>query len=655
MTVYEKRSCYEQFVKRVIDIICSGLALIALSPILLAIAIIVRIKLGSPVIFKQKRPGLHEKIFSLYKFRSMTDARDKDGKLLPDEERLTKFGRVLRSTSLDELPELWNIFKGDMAVVGPRPLLVEYLPYYTDKESHRHDVRPGLTGWAQVNGRNVTIWDKLLQQDLYYVKKCSFILDVKIIFLTIIKVFKRSDILVGAQYGEGHGKLDKVRHYIHQREYLMDGTPVQKGDGRRKRKLLVLGSDFGTIQVVREAHKMGLYVIVSDLMASSPTKELADEAWLISSTDTDTLARKCKEENVSALMFGASDFNVWNARLICKKLNLPIYCESDYACRVARDKGEFKRICKSVGVRVAQDYCLTDDFTEDDLKSIPFPVVVKPVDKSGNRGMSYCSNREELISGYKLARSFSDKEIIVERQLHGKEFNVHYVLADGHARLLYFSSSHHESGEAENLYSFKCTTSHHLKQYIEEVNDCIIAVIEKAECREGIVWVDCIRDEDDGHFYMLEMGYRFGGVMTYVPYEKVTGFNTVKWMLECALGKKHTEEDMPSALQPGQIECAASYNLFSKNDGEIDRIEGLDEVEKIPGVFIDIPKRTGCCVRAYSCMGLLGIYGKDVNEVCDRLKKVNSLLFTLNSKGENMFIKFDDYDALREEYSEGLK
>lgn len=226
MKTYAKRSIYEKFIKRLIDLIASGLALIVLSPIMLITAILVRVKLGSPVIFKQERPGLHEKIFSLYKFRSMTNAKDKDGNLLPDEERLPAFGRNLRETSLDELPELWNIFKGDMAIVGPRPLLVEYLPYYSDEEAQRHNVRPGLTGWAQVNGRNVTVWDERLQQDLYYVKNCSLLLDIKILFMTVMKVIKKSDIIVGAQHGEGHGKLDKVRQFIPRREFLMDGSPV---------------------------------------------------------------------------------------------------------------------------------------------------------------------------------------------------------------------------------------------------------------------------------------------------------------------------------------------------------------------------------------------------------------------------------------------
>lgn len=219
-TVMRGKGIYARYIKRLIDIVCSAGALVILSPILLVVALLVRIKLGEPVIFKQERPGRGAKSFYLYKFRSMKDSKDQSGKLLPDEERLTHFGRVLRSTSLDELPELWNILRGDMSIVGPRPLLVEYLPYYTENEMRRHDVRPGLTGWAQVNGRNATPWDERLQQDLDYVDNCTFAMDCKIILMTAVKVVKRSDILVGAQYGSGHGRLDVVRKDAVTREVL---------------------------------------------------------------------------------------------------------------------------------------------------------------------------------------------------------------------------------------------------------------------------------------------------------------------------------------------------------------------------------------------------------------------------------------------------
>lgn len=189
-----KHTFYEKYIKRTLDILLSGFALIILSPILLFIAVLVKIKLGSPVIFCQERPGKNEKIFKLYKFRSMTDKRDKDGALLPDEVRLTKFGKLLRTTSLDELPELLNIFKGDMSIVGPRPLLVKYLPLYNDRQKHRHDVRPGLTGWAQVHGRNLVNWEERFEHDIWYVQNVSFLTDLKVVFLTIRCVFIREGI-----------------------------------------------------------------------------------------------------------------------------------------------------------------------------------------------------------------------------------------------------------------------------------------------------------------------------------------------------------------------------------------------------------------------------------------------------------------------------
>lgn len=189
---------YKHFIKRLLDIILSGMALVVLSPVLLIVAVLVRTKLGSPVIFHQERPGKDEKIFTLCKFRTMTDGKDENGNLLPDEVRLTKFGKLLRSTSLDELPELWNILKGDMSIVGPRPLLVRYLPYYTDEERKRHSVRPGLTGYAQINGRNALNWEDRFAYDLEYVEKCSLGLDIKILFETVGKVFKRSGTLSGA-------------------------------------------------------------------------------------------------------------------------------------------------------------------------------------------------------------------------------------------------------------------------------------------------------------------------------------------------------------------------------------------------------------------------------------------------------------------------
>lgn len=184
---------YKKYIKRLLDILCALAAIIVFSWLYIIIAILVRVFLGSPVLFKQDRPGLNGKVFKLYKFRTMTDKRDENGKLLPDAKRLTKFGKILRKTSLDELPEAFNILKGDMSIIGPRPLLVEYLPLYNDFQRRRHEVRPGLSGWAQVNGRNNTTWEERFKHDVEYVDKVSFVFDVKIIFKTVWKAFVKKD------------------------------------------------------------------------------------------------------------------------------------------------------------------------------------------------------------------------------------------------------------------------------------------------------------------------------------------------------------------------------------------------------------------------------------------------------------------------------
>lgn len=198
LTVSHRKGVYERYIKRPQDFCCALFAIIVLSPVMLIVAILVRFKLGTPVIFKQERPGLNGKVFTLYKFRTMTDKRNKDGELLPDSKRLTKFGKKLRATSLDELPALWNILNGTLSVVGPRPLLVQYLPLYNEYQARRHEVRPGFTGYAQVSGRNAITWEEKFEKDVYYVDHVSFLDDWKIIFQTVKTVFKREGITSGS-------------------------------------------------------------------------------------------------------------------------------------------------------------------------------------------------------------------------------------------------------------------------------------------------------------------------------------------------------------------------------------------------------------------------------------------------------------------------
>lgn len=235
MKLYRKRGFYEKYIKRLLDIICSLLAIIVFCWLYAIIAIIVRIKMGSPVLFKQPRPGLidpktgKERIFDMYKFRSMTDERDVEGNLLPDEQRLPKFGKMLRATSLDELPEAFNILKGDMSVIGPRPQLVRDMVFMTDEQRMRHTAKPGLSGLAQVNGRNAVSWEDKIDWDLKYIEKVSFVGDVKILFQTVAAVFKRSGITDGENvtaldYGDvllKDGKISREEYAQKQNEAIM--------------------------------------------------------------------------------------------------------------------------------------------------------------------------------------------------------------------------------------------------------------------------------------------------------------------------------------------------------------------------------------------------------------------------------------------------
>ena len=420
------------------------------------------------------------------------------------------------------------------------------------------------------------------------------------------------------------------------------------------KKLLILGSDYGTYDLAREAKKLGLYVIAADLMETSPTKETADEAWMVSTTDLETLEKKILEEKVDGIVTGASEFNTENCRALCKKLHMPLYCESDEAWSVARNKSKFKKLCKECGVPVATDYYLTDELTDEQLDPVEYPVVVKPVDKSGNRGMSYCHNREELIQAYKYARSISDNPtIVVERQLVGANLGSYYVLAEGEASLCYYTSSYHNPGELANLYSLECMTPCDLKTYLAEVDEGIRKVFKKAGCREGVAWAEYMLDQD-GHIYALEMGYRMAGPGLYPLYQMITGFNTMRWQIECALGVKHQVSDLPHVI-PAFSDCAASYNLFSNCEGVIDHIEGLEEFEQDPSFVLDIPKRAGGTVRYHANVGVVKIHAENAEELCEKVRRVNRDLKILDKDGKNMFICFDSFEDVMADYARGQK
>ncbi len=419
-------------------------------------------------------------------------------------------------------------------------------------------------------------------------------------------------------------------------------------------KLLILGSDLGTYEIVQEAQKMGLYVIVADYLETSPTKKIADERWLISTTNLEELSQHCIKAGISGVTYGANDMNATCARKLCMKLGLPYLCKSDFGWEISQNKFEFKKVCKKVGLPVATDYRIDDNLNDYDLDAIQYPVVVKPVDSSGNRGMSYCNNEAEVRQAVKKVREYSSNpNIICERQLNGPEWVVNYLLENGEVRLLYVGRELHQHGYAANNYSMIMTTNNGLKLWQKEMDDKVRKFFKEAEFGNGIAWFETIKDRD-GHFYVLEPAYRFSSETIYSIYEKVSGFNSTRWYIECALGIEHKPEELPDNLNIAYKSCVGAYHLFACHGGKIHKIEGLDELLMMKNVVVDLPKRENNIVVDKVCMGVIKIYGETVEILIETLKKINSVFYILNENGENMFIRFTEYEEMVQDFNLGL-
>lgn len=419
-------------------------------------------------------------------------------------------------------------------------------------------------------------------------------------------------------------------------------------------KVLMLGSDYGSCEIINELHNRGCWVIVADYYETTPAKRIADESWLISTNDFDTLEKRCKDNNVAAVITGASDFNGGNLRVLCKRLGLPMYSQNDSAWQAATNKYVFKELCKSVGAPVAEDYYVEEYLQNKEVYNIIYPVVIKPVDMSANRGMSYCYNEADVEYAIERAHSFSkNPHLIMERKLEGPEFAVNYIIADGEPRLLFFSSEHHQPGELANLYSIITTTNYHLRQYISEVNDKVIEVFKKAKLTNGVAWVECMRDKDS-HFYLLEMGYRFGGEVVNIPYKDISGFDSINWMIDCELGIEHKTTDLP-VEKYNYSGCATAYMLFATHSGVVSEIKGIDEISTLNGVKIDITKEVGKSVKQYMTLGVIRISSESCEDLCNKLRIINSNLEIKDQDGKNLLLKYDNYGELLEEYDSGLK
>lgn len=420
-------------------------------------------------------------------------------------------------------------------------------------------------------------------------------------------------------------------------------------------KLLMLGTSLSSVEIIKYAKSQGVYTIVTDNRTPdlSVAKQYSDDFWMISTGEVDVLEQKCREEGVTTVMCGVSEFNLEMTMELCKRLGLQCYCTPE-AWHFSRDKADFKALCREVGAPIADDYYLTDALTEEELSAVKFPVVVKPVDLSGNRGISYCENREELIEAYRYARSKSkNPKIVVERMLHGKEWYTYYAIADGEIHQICINAMEAEPGQLKNLYSLTTSITDNVKRINEEINPAIERVLKKVGCREGIAWVQFMLDEDD-HFYIIEMGYRLPGDLPDNAYPSLIGFDAIKWLTDYARGKKHLPSDLPPAQTEAFKSCSCGYSLWTHKSGTIKAFKGIERAAEIPGVSFYSQFVVGDEFQEHSPIGVFSVYADNVDDFCWKIDQINHLVRVEDEEGEDVIIRYTDFDYLKRTYKKGI-
>ncbi len=645
---------YKPFFKRFYDIVLSFVAIIVFSPLYIILIIAGGIAMKGNPFFIQKRPGRRkklskkqcekrgvpygsygdEKIIKLLKFRTMTNEKDENGELLPDEKRLNKYGRWLRKTSCDELPSLINIFKGDLSIVGPRPLAMSYLPYYTESERMRHSVRPGLTGWAQVNGRTAIGWDRRLQYDSEYITRVSLLFDIKIILLTVKKVLKASDIV------EAVGQTD---FYDYRTAQWEDGTVARPQTALRVagKRLLILGGSSLEITLVERAKQLGVHTIVTDYynVNESPAKKIADEYWDISWSDIEALETKCRKNKIDGVLAGYSEFRVESLIKLCKRLGLPCYL-NDEQLDITRNKDNFKELCRKNGVPVVREYNSIDDVTS-------YPIIVKPVDRGGSIGVGIANNKEELIKAYDYAMQTSvcKKVIIEDYILDGIKFDVYYAILNGKPVLLstddtFMSAKDSPSRVIQNGWAFP---SRYTDLYLSDVSNSVEKMIVDLGIKNGYIFFSGFALPNN-NFVFFETGFRLSGEQVYV-YTNGEGLTNVFDLLIQHALCGHTAGIPSLPYRDGMKKCV-TVNYYA-NAGVVGSIRGAEEISKTDDCILSVlfanagDKCDDSCAILHK-LGMFSFVGENPAELAENVKKANEAFVAVDTDGNNMIYDYLD-------------
>ena len=409
------------------------------------------------------------------------------------------------------------------------------------------------------------------------------------------------------------------------------------------KKILILGTSLASVEIVQTAKKMGCYTIVTDNLPPelSIAKYEADEYWMISTADTGGLEQKCREENINAVFAGVSEFNLERVKELTDRLGLPCYIE-EAAWKYARDKSAFKKKCREVGIPVAEEYAVSDPPSEQELRGIEYPVVVKPVDGSGNKGLSICYNDEELIAGCEKARNSSDsRNILIERYITGDESWHYYYLAGGEIRHVCCGRAYRQPGYPTFLYLLGTSTVQDLQEYKKELDDKCIALLRNIGCKRGIAWFQFIREEK-GRYYALEMAERMSADNSGKSIKKAIGVNQIEWMLDIALGNDHTPDMLPEASEPPYKSAHCVYYHFAKRAGTVSDIQGYEELEK-EKYQVSMLVHKGGSINKYQMMVRIVFNAKNGRDLCNHIRHINSRTRILDDKNQNMYIHFTDF------------
>lgn len=420
------------------------------------------------------------------------------------------------------------------------------------------------------------------------------------------------------------------------------------------KKLLMLGTSKGSYQMVEYANSQGIYTIVTDPRTpeESQAKLISNEYWMIDTSNIDELEKKCKEEKVDGICCGISTFCIPVVMELCKRLNLPTYCTPE-AWHYTMDKYDFKKLCRENHVPVAKDYFVSNPPTFEEIEAIEFPVVVKAVDQSANRGMSYCYKYDDIIPAINYAHTFSkNNKVVIEKMLYGMEYTAYYALAEGEARLVCLFSDLAQPGTPGKCYALNSTACDKLDLYLEEVHPFFINVIKNAGLKEGVCWIELMLDKD-GHFYVIEMGYRMTGDMMAIPIKDVYGFDSYKWLVDIALGIKHTKKDLPLDQSVVLDECGCSYILWSyEKAGVIEKIDGLDEICSMPGISLTSDVKVGDEFTEHQYLFTFSFTRSSAEKICELIEKINNTVYAYDKNGNDVVLKYTDFSTFKKIYND---